>query len=113
MASQETIGNWGEYQRLVLAELERHNALLRGVDDRIQSLKLELELIKQTIELIRDLQKQVKENTKRLDTIEREEQTEDALKKYRNWIVGLLFVFITALLLPVINLIIHALGGGG
>lgn len=110
MASQDT-GNWGEYQRLVLAELERHNSLLRGVDDRIQNLKLELELMKQDRKRIDDIEKQVKENTGRLNTIIRGEETDDALKKYRNWIVGLLFVFITALLIPVLNLIIHALGG--
>lgn len=104
-------GNWGEYQRLVLAELERHNTLLQGVDDRIQNLKLEIELMKQDKHRLKDLENQVKLNTNRLAKIEAGDETDDALRKYRNWIVGLLFVFITALLLPVLNLILHAIGG--
>jgi hypothetical protein len=112
MSNLET-GNWGEYQRLVLAELERHNKLLQTVDDRIQGLKVEIELLKQLRQQLEDLQKIVKDNTKDISSLEKGEDVDDALKKYRNWIVGLLFVFVTALLLPVINLILHSFGGRG
>jgi hypothetical protein len=95
MANEPIVGQWSEYQRLVLAELERHNTLLSGVDDRIQNLKLEIELMKVSQERIKELEKTVSENTKRLAKLERTEDTDDALKKYRNWIVGLLFIFIT------------------
>jgi hypothetical protein len=113
MSESSLIGNWGEYQRLVLAELERHNSLLRGIDDRIQSLKLEIELIKRERKDLEEIREQVKINTKRIDKFERGEETEDALVKYRNWIIGILFIFITALLIPVINLIINSFGGSG
>lgn len=106
-------GNWGEYQRLVLAELERHNKLLSGVDDRIQSLVLAIELLKQERIARENLERQVRENMKRIDALEKSENVDDALKKYRSWIVGILFVFITALLIPVVNLILHAFGGSG
>lgn len=105
-------GEWSEYQRLVLAELERHNQLLQTIDDRIGNLKLEIELLKQAKRDMEELRKQVIDNTRRLNKIEGAEEVDDALKKYRNWIIGLLFLFITALLLPVINLILHSVGGG-
>jgi TolA-binding protein len=109
MADNQT-GGWGEYQRLVLAELERHNALLQTIDSRIQSLKLEIELLKQTQERLSNVESQVKTNTERINKIQTVEDTDDALKKYRNWIVGILFLFISALLFPTINLILHATG---
>lgn len=105
-------GGWGEYQRLVLAELERHNALLTNIDDRIQSLKLEIELIKEHRRSLDDLKNQVKLNTERLGVLEGSESTDLAIRKYRNWIIGLLFLFITALLIPIINLIISGVGSG-
>lgn len=111
--TEPIVGNWSEYQRLVLAELERHNRLLQTIDDRIGNLKLELELIKQQRAEFIELRDQVKGNSKRLTTLENAEDVDDALKKYRTWIIGLLFVFVTALLLPVINLILHAFGKGG
>ena len=107
----ETAGSWGEYQRLVLAELERHNSLLQGIDTRIQSLKLEVELIKQNNERLSNIEAQVKNNTDKLRTIETGEATATAITKYRKTIVGGLFLIITALLIPTINLILHALGG--
>lgn len=105
-------GGWGEYQRLVLAELERHNALLTSIDDRIQGLKLEIELIKEQRRNLDDLKTQVRENTKRLGILEGSENTDAAIKKYRNWIIGLLFLFITALLIPIVNLVISGVGSG-
>jgi DNA repair exonuclease SbcCD ATPase subunit len=114
--NNETLGGWGEYQRLVLAELERHNTFLQSIDGRIQSLKLELELIKQSQTQdrshIENLETQMKENTKNLNNIKTVGDIDEALKKYRNWIVGLLFIFVSALLIPTVNLIIHALSGG-
>lgn len=107
----DNVGGWGEYQRLVLAELERHNALLQTIDTRIQSLKLEIELIKQHQSRLENVEAEVKINTERINKIQTVEDTDDALRKYRNWIVGVLFLFITALLVPTVNLILHAVGG--
>jgi FtsZ-binding cell division protein ZapB len=109
--ADNTSGGWGEYQRLVLAELERHNSLLQTIDTRIQSLKLEIELLKQTHERLANVESQVRTNTDRINKIQNVEETDDALKKYRNWIIGVLFVFITALLIPTVTLILHAVGG--
>lgn len=111
MATNDNLGGWGEYQRLVLAELERHNTLLQSIDSRIQTLKLEIELVKHDRKRLEDLEATVKTNTQRIDKIQSVEDTSDALAKYRNWIIGLLFIFITALLIPTINLILHSVGG--
>jgi FtsZ-binding cell division protein ZapB len=109
--ADNTSGGWGEYQRLVLAELERHNSLLQTIDTRIQSLKVEIELLKQTHERLANVESQVRTNTDRINKIQNVEETDDALKKYRNWIIGVLFIFITALLIPTVTLILHAVGG--
>jgi ubiquinone biosynthesis protein COQ9 len=106
----DNLGGWSEYQRLVLAELERHNTLLQTIDTRIQALKLEIELMKQGQVRLSQLEDQVKMNTNLISKIKTVEDTDDALKRYRNWIIGALFLFITALLIPTVNLIINGLG---
>jgi len=112
MSEMMTEGGWAQYQRLVLAELERHNTLLQGIDGRIQNLVLEIELMKRDNLSRKDLEEQVRINTKRINDLETAEDVSDAVKKWRNWIVGGLFLFITALLIPVITLIMNALNGG-
>ena len=38
--------NWAEYQKLVLAELERHGSLISEVDQKITDLRVEIAMLK-------------------------------------------------------------------
>ena len=38
--------NWSEYQKLVLAELERHGSLISEVDQKITDLRVEIAMLK-------------------------------------------------------------------
>ena len=39
-------GDWKEYQRLVLNELERHNTLLEKMDEKISKINTEIATLK-------------------------------------------------------------------
>jgi len=107
MTELSDVGNWSQYQKLVLAELERHNTLLLGIDERISNLKLDIERLKTVRSRQEDFVKQLDALSARISAVETSENIDDAIKKYRNWIVGILFFVITALLIPVLNLILH------
>ena len=38
--------NWSEYQKLVLAELERHGSLISEIDEKIGNLRVEIAMLK-------------------------------------------------------------------
>ena len=38
--------DWSEYQKLVLAELERHGSLISEVDQKISDLRVEIAMLK-------------------------------------------------------------------
>ena len=38
--------NWSEYQKLVLAELERHGSLIAEIDSKISDLRVEIAMLK-------------------------------------------------------------------
>ena len=38
--------NWSEYQKLVLAELERHGKLISEIDSKISDIRVELAMLK-------------------------------------------------------------------
>lgn len=47
MSPQKSSGNnWSEYQKLVLAELERHGSLISEVDEKISDLRVEIAMLK-------------------------------------------------------------------
>ena len=47
MSPPKNSGNdWSEYQKLVLAELERHGSLISEVDQKITDLRVEIAMLK-------------------------------------------------------------------
>jgi len=38
--------NWSEYQKLVLAELERHGSLISDIDGKISDIRVEIAMLK-------------------------------------------------------------------
>jgi hypothetical protein len=46
MTPDELHDSWSEYQRLVLAELERHNQWLAALDQKLDDIRVELATLK-------------------------------------------------------------------
>ena len=45
-ATQQQPNGWNEWSRHVLAELERHNSLLMGLDEKLNAIRIELTTLK-------------------------------------------------------------------
>lgn len=90
-------GGWAEYQRLVLAELERHNQLMREIDIRLGKFELDMEILK------REMAGSLKLD-ERLRKLENDALTSGAVMKYRKWLIGGALLLITSVVIPIINL---------
>jgi hypothetical protein len=53
MNLHESQNGWNEYQRLVLAELERHNTRLETIDEKISAVRVDL--VKLQVELAAEI----------------------------------------------------------
>ena len=120
-------GDWNSYAKLVLAELSRHNDILQTIDEKVDGIRLQnalyekeigsqredLEFLReefhQTVEEIRVELQTIKDESEesigdaeeRIDALEGRYTVDTALKEYRNWLIGLGFVLVTSLLLPI------------
>lgn len=101
-------GEWGEYQKLVLAELERLNSSNNNFARDINDIKLSLSLIQRTED---KLEKTVEIMDKRLVTVENSQLTEATIQKYRKWLVGGFIAFIASTVVPVVLFILGGAGG--
>lgn len=97
MSNLSENGGWSEYQRLVLAELERHNMLMREIDVRLSKFELDMQMLQ------RDMGNALKLD-ERLRKLENEALTSGAVGKYRKWLIGGALLLITSVVIPIINL---------
>lgn len=110
-------GDWSEYARLVLAELERHNQLLAKMDEKLDGLKLQQAIYDREIATLKaeivELKAQVQVMNNRLIPLENTDLTDKAIKKYRKWIIGAVFAMLTSVALPLIDLVLKLTESGG
>ena len=100
---------WAEYQRLVLAELERHNNIIEGFNAKLNDIALQIALLKQENGKIAKLEQRLDDTTRQLDKLSQGDMIEDAVHRYRNWLISIGFLLVTALAVPIVKLFI---GGG-
>lgn len=109
--SNLTGNGWGEYQRLVLAELERLNVMWSSLDKRMNDVQIQLALLKEENGKIKKLADDVAQQQKALEALTQGDKVDDAIKKYRNWIIGLIFTIAVSVAIPIVNLILTRGGG--
>jgi hypothetical protein len=104
-------GDWREYSRLVLTELERHNDLLLKIHEKLDTIRLQQALSEQTT---KDLKKEVDSNTKailgitkRVEVLEAGGRESDTLQKYRKYLIaGAIGIFVS-IVLPITQIILR------
>lgn len=100
--------DWNAYQRLVLAELERHNGLIDQTNRKLEDINLKLALMQQNIDQLKLLSNEralvLDKLDKRVGAVERTDDIEDAVDKYKKWIIGILFAIFTAIIVPLIKI---------
>jgi DNA repair exonuclease SbcCD ATPase subunit len=109
MANGNGNGGWAEYQRLVLAELERHNSIIENIGSKLESISLTLALLKEQ----NDRQdKKIEENTEQLEHLETRINTvfagnavDEAIKKYRKWLLGVGIMLVSSIVIPIIKIL--------
>jgi|SRR5581483_9627216 len=89
---------WGEYQRLVLAELERHNSLINSLNDKLADITIQLVLLKEDNGKIKSIDA-------RLRTVENADLADAAITRYRKWLIGILIVLVGSVAFPIIKAI--------
>jgi len=106
-----TNGGWNEYQRLVLAELERLNRQQATIDAKLQEIDRKLWSIAEHD--VTDLKTRMTTVEAKVSSLEKVGITDDAVKKYRKWILGGVFLLITAIFIPIASIILDAVAKGG
>lgn len=104
---------WAEYQRLVLAELERHNVLINDIGRTLGEMNIRLALMKEENGKIKDLQLQLADLTKRIGSQETGDQITDAVARYRKWIIGIVITVFATAIIPLIRVLLQIKGIGG
>ena len=97
---------WGEYQRLVLAELTRHNNLIEKLDEKLQGVSVEVRLLKEENHNIKEQQKEIRALQKQVSNIQQEDAVEVALRKYRRWIIAIIFTIIASGIIPIVRILV-------
>jgi predicted nucleic acid-binding Zn-ribbon protein len=95
---------WAEYQRLVLAELERHNTLIETLNTKLNDISLQIALLKQENGKIGALDARIAATEKRLDKIDQGDMVEGAINKYKAWLLSGGLLLITAVALPLVKI---------
>jgi|SRR5688572_13060290 len=110
-------GEWNEYARLVLAELERHNKLLAKMDEKLDSIKIEQAIYDREITAIKgeivDIKAAISRHNDRLVVMENSDLADKAIKKYKKWIIGAVFSMLISVAIPVTDLILKLGEGAG
>ena len=102
---------WAEYQRLVLAELERHNKWLVTIDEKLNSTLMTFKLEKQMIEHLANI---VGKLDQRVHTLEQAHTETEAIEEYRaknvaarKWVVGLSITSILSIAALIVDVVIR------
>jgi cob(I)alamin adenosyltransferase len=94
---------WAEYQKLVLAELERHNVMIADVANKIQDISLQLAIMKQEAAQRQNTEKRVQLVEQKIDLLQRGDLVDRAIKRYKKWVLGILVGLVAALAAPIIK----------
>lgn len=95
---------WAEYQRLVLAELERHNTLIENLNMKLNDISLQLALLKQENGKISKLEGKLEVLEKQLDKVNEGNIVDEAVGKYKAWLLSGAFLLLTAVALPIVKI---------
>lgn len=98
MAEAIRESSWGEYQRLVLAELERHDKLLQTIQAHLQTHDIELSQLKETPQNIRTI-------TLRIDKLEAADIASVAVSKYRGWFLSGFILLAGSIVIPLVKIL--------
>lgn len=119
MSEWESAGNdprmrngWAEYQRLVLAELERHNKILIDLDRSLQDIRVQLALMKEENGKIKTIQQQISGLDQRMGKQETDDSITAGIDKYKKWIIGVIITIIISGIIPLITVILKLKGIG-
>ena len=108
----ETNDGWTEYGKLVLNELSRHNDLLLKISEKLDTIKLQQALYEKDINEvkvdIRDHSKDIKDLKKRLYKLEQGELVQQAVQKYKKWMVAGAFGIIASIVIPIADVLVKA-----
>ncbi len=102
MSSMTTNGGWNEYQRLVLAELERLNKRQEATEEKLSNIDRKLYAL--TERDISDLKTRMFDSEKKISAAERAGIGDEAVTKYRKWIIGGALLLLTSVIFPIVNL---------
>lgn len=95
---------WAEYQRLVLAELERHNRFIEAINLKLGDIELKIALLKHDATKVTKNELRIDSLEKQIDKLNEGEIIEKAVNKYRNWLLSGGLLLLTAIILPVVRL---------
>jgi len=91
--TENSHNGWAEYQKLVLAELERHNKWLNAIDEKLNATLLTFSVERKAVET---LLKMVEQLDTRVDSLEKSRVSHDATARVieknsasRKWVIGL------------------------
>lgn len=106
--SNQERSSWTEYGRLVLAELERHGELFDQIiqkqnDQRTQLAVFE-DRLNEVVTLSRQNRIELERQGKEIDKLKQGDAIKDAIRTYRNWLLGGIFTLIITGVLPFIKL---------
>lgn len=111
---------WAEYQRLVLAELERHNKLIEVIDTKLSEIQLALALMKerngQTDQEIKERNRKVDKQLEaignnhsnldaRVKNLETSSDIESAIQRYKKWIFGTMVLLLGSIIIPLVKIL--------
>lgn len=103
---------WAEYQRLVLAELERHNQLINDILKTLAEMNIRLALMKEENGKIKELQIEVNTLAAKVVSLDTGSQISEAVDKYRKWIIGIIATVLITAVIPLIKIILSIKGIG-
>lgn len=117
MSDTNPQGAWNENARLVISALDRHESILLTINEKLDGIVLrqalhdkEVEAIKEELDEVRDelrvTHADIKDLKKRVYKLENGEMIDRALKSYRKWIIAGGFTLVTAVIIPIVSLIL-------
>lgn len=108
-----TDNGWAEYQKLVLAELERHNKWLNAIDEKLNATLLTFSVERKAVET---LMKMVEQLDARVGTLEEVRAANDAVananehaESAKKWVIGLSVTTVVALVAMTVDVLSRAL----
>lgn len=108
---------WAEYQRLVLAELERHNDLINQINIQLRDVAIFIALYKENSDKIEAQMKEFGEKIQKLQDAQIITDQGDAIgaaiSKYRRWIIGIALTILVSVAIPVVNIFLNYKTGTG